>query len=266
MTGSVDFLKSIYGQAQEVQPGLTLAKFAEKLGIGYSSLKMILAGKRKLTLPQLYQITQMMKLSKQESEYLETLLLMEKAKKSSDRHYYLNRAKVATHLSPLKSIVVSDSEVLKDHLLLPILIYLSDLQAEVPTRPFSKTVIKTVVQRFRISEERAKQACDLIEKLDLLSQTKQGDECHFVYSRMSQALNQKQYLRSWLEESAKRIERDYNDPSTYFTAVTISVDGDSLLALKNELKLLFEKYLSLGEKNKPKDQLAQVCVQLYPLT
>lgn len=266
MTSSVDFLKSVYGQAQEVQPGLTLAKFAEKIGIGYSSLKMILVGKRKLTLPQLYRITQMMKLSKQESEYLESVLLMEKAKKSSERHYYLDRAKASANLSPLKSIVVSDSEVLKDHLLLPILIYLSDLQTEVPARPFSKAVIKMVSKEFRISEERAKHACDVIEKLDLLSHSVQGDQCHFVYSRISQALNQKQYLKSWLEDSAKRIERDYNDPLTYFTAVTVSVNEESLLALKSELKLLFEKFLSLGEKNKPKNQLAQICVQLYPLT
>jgi uncharacterized protein (TIGR02147 family) len=240
-------------------------KYAKKLGIGHSSLKMIMAGKRKLTLAQLHRIIQGLKLNASESTYLESLTLRERAKSSSEFEYYSQRAKIAKVTHKLQSHIVSDNELLKDIFIIPILIYLSDFYKNDLVDHSSSLLFKSISKKFGLKKERVETAINILQKLDLLNKSVSDYESHFVFDKLTKFLNQKQYLKAWLIESAKRIESEYSNPQTYFTAVTISLSLSDLAEFKNELKLIFEKYMSLSSDKIPKSQIIQVCVQMFPL-
>ena len=253
-----DFIRAAYLNAKSGRAGLTLKTYASKFGIGHSSLKMILIGKRNLTLPQAHSISKVLKFSSGESAYFEALVLKERAKKKTEIKNYTRRAQSAKADANLQGILLARTELLSDIYTLPVLVYLSDiLHKRSGELILSKEEKKELATAFGVAPAVVETALHNLARTTFES----GDTTQYVFDRTVGALNQKQYLKNWLLESINRLETEFESRESLFTTSTISLSEENFEALNKELKKVVEKYLSMPSKEV--SVLAQVGIQSF---
>lgn len=262
-----EYLRSAFKNAKQGNSKLTLQTYAQKLGIGHSTLKMVLSGKRRLTLVHVHQIANKLKLSDSELEYFEALALKERTKQPTELRLYSRRVKRARAAAKLHSVLLSKKELLSDPYTLPILVYLTDSMKITPDSfQLSESDISAISSKFSLSRGRVKQALDVIESVRLEIGAKKPVEVHYVFDKLVGLISQKQYLKNWLAEAALRIDSDYSNPETFFNSSTISISKENLASLNQELRTVLQNYMCISEQANDPSTIAQVCIQLFPLS
>ncbi len=273
---SREFLDFAFAQSKKSYPGMTISKFSKKLNIGCSSLKMILSGHRPMTLAQFHSIGKRLKLSSSEFGYLESLLLKEKAQTPQTKKYYDQRAKSARKNHRLQSIYIPGGEALTDPYIIPILVYLTEIDAPKTSEKSlshfdSPNLVTEISKYFSISIERAKNALGILEKLKLRSLNEgvpPGTALHYIVDQLLLSYSHKKYLKAWLQEASLRMDVNFEFPYTIYTATTIGLSNSEMINLKHDFKSLLERYLSLSSKKIPRNgeiELVQICVQMFPI-
>lgn len=263
---SRDYLKSVFEHLKQHHQ-FSMERFAQRINLGPSSLKMILTGKRNLTLSQLHRVGKALKLSSDEMSYLESLILKEKSKSVSEKKFYTNRARVIKENSRLENLLITKKEVLIDPLSLPVLVYLTDfLKPRNLDIDLSVEAIKELAIKFGVNTERINQILSLLRSSGVYSRKENfNQETHYVFDKLTHLLNQKKYITSWLEEAKTRIDKDYNNPSAVYNVTTLSIRKEQIPELKRDFANLIEKYLSEGTEDASETQIVQICTQVIPL-
>ncbi len=261
-----DYLKSVFIKTKQNHP-ISMEKFALKINLGPSTFKMILAGKRNLTLSQLHLIGKALKLSTVEINYLESLILKEKAKNSIEKRFYSCRAKKVKSNHILESRIITKKDLLQDPFSIPILVYLTDFlnpnNLNDDITPFD---VQKMAQRFRLKTERVEKIINLIKNSNIYSKKEPlNRETHYAFNKITHLLNQKHYIKSWLDEAKNKVDMDYNNPLTIFKVSTLSIKKENIANIQKDLSELFEKYMSDGFDKNNDAQLTQVCIQVLPL-
>ena len=121
-----DFIRHSFQELQERVPTLTLESFADRLGIGRSSLKMIVSGQRKATAHQILCLGRALRLSAPEIHYLQLLSMSEGAENSWEKAYYAGLLKKLRSALKTKSKITADGALLENPASQPILVLLMD--------------------------------------------------------------------------------------------------------------------------------------------
>jgi uncharacterized protein (TIGR02147 family) len=262
---SQEFIKAVVTDAQVTGTGLSIENYADRVGIGRSTLKMILSGKRRLTVGHIHHLAGSLRLSMDETEYLQTLVLKERAKVPKERIFYEKRTTSLKKKSRLTSHSVLAKGLLSDPYILPILVYLTDFHK---TKDLSSKIspadVKMIAKRFKIDPSRVQSAIELLTKSQVIQRRTEDSEVHYVYGDIGQTINQKQYLKNWLSESAKRVDSEFNNKTSYFTASAFTIDKEMLPQMISDLKAVFEKYLEMSAPDDGK-LMVQGCIQLFPI-
>ncbi len=258
------FLRATFEQSKRGAPNLTIDKFADELGVGTSSLKMIFSGKRTPTVHLALSAARALKLSPAETSYLETLVLKDAARDEWERSYYSRNLKKLKRELRVVRVNTSQKELLADPLALPLLVYLLELkqkQSEVSTESSHKELAK----KFDCHPDRIRDLLAVFERTGAL-ETKSDGSIHVVFDKMNHRGLQKKYLKNLLDQAAKKIETDYDSPNSHFTGYTFTASNDALRRLKMELKSVMERYIAEATETDAEIQIAQACFQIFPVT
>lgn len=254
---SVGFFREAFETSKKGNPTLTIAIYARKLGLGASSLKMILSGKRTPTTHQLLSAARALRLSPQETRHLELLGLREGARNRWEKTYYDRLIGEQRDGQALTTVRLSQKALLEDHRLIPLLVYF--LESDGGEIPFAN-----LARQLGMGEDRLRAVVDRFERDQVLARRPDG-RYHVSFDKVSHRLLQKDYLKKLLREALEKIESEYESPSSLFMSYAFSTTDDDLVNLQAELKALMEKYLARPPGSKQGRQIAQACFQIYPV-
>ncbi len=255
---SQDYLKAAFQTAKEGQPRLTISSYAGKLGLSSSTLKMILTGKRRLTVHQALKVAKSLRLPDEETSLLETLALRDSAQEPWERAHYTRRLSQQEKVRKVRTIHASDRELLTDPMSLPLLIYLMETGAG----GIAPLDCQNVGQLFGLEASRVKDAVVRFQRLGLLKVSHDG-KFHVLFDRLNHKLLQKRYMKRLLAEASRRVDTDYENRASAFVNYTLATDADSLARLREDLQNMMEKYLAVSPVPGVPRQIAQACFQLF---
>lgn len=258
-----EFFTVAFEREKSSRRTFTVQKFAEHLGIGLSSLKMILAGQRQPTVRQTIQAAQALHLSESETNYLDALACLENADADWERRYYSKKLKASRKAVRLETLVVSNKDVLADPISFPLLIYLIELGDD-RARFVESGDFDMLARQLGVSPDRIRKLVSMFKQSQLLSTSADG-QTHITFDRFKHKHDQKQYLKSLLTTSQKKIDTDFDSKAATFLAYTFSAGPENLESLKSDLKRLMEKYLTISAKESGTVQVAQAGFQIFPL-
>lgn len=258
-----DFLRATYDVTKKNIPNLSLQKYAKGLGLSSSTIKMILVGKRNLGISGIPEIARHLKLSSVETEYFEAMVLKERSKNTQSASYYARRLRQVKTKIKLSSVCLSKRELLSDPLILPVLVFLTDFEKKRLESPDVRA--KKIAKYFNVDERRIERILSLLKESGALNDENYKEEIHYSFSKLTNILSQKDYLKHWLVESARRLETDYTDDRTFFNASTISLSPEKLAQMKSEMKALLEKYMSEPNLKNERTLIVQACTQMFAI-
>ena len=243
---------------------MTIEKYATDLEIGVSSLKMILSGKRKLTVKQALGAARALKLSPAETEHFELLALRQNSDDDWEHTYYTKKLQRQKRELKVQSINVSRRELLQDPFALRVLVYLMELKEARTAFLEQDNSAKFLAREFSTSVEKIEALLSELGRLGIFTAADERN-FHVVFDRMNHRQLQKNYLKKLLVEAAQRLDKDYESPTAHFVAYTFRATDADLVNLRRDLKTLMEKYLSAEAAPGADVQIAQANVQIYPV-
>ena len=104
----------------------------------------------------------------------------------------------------------------------------------------------------------------LLGKAGHINEDREG-KFHIVFSQMNHKLLQRSYLKNLLESASKRIDTDYEKPTSHFVGYTFTASDSNLVQLRMDLKTLMEKYMAEEPDQASATQIAQACFQIFPV-
>jgi uncharacterized protein (TIGR02147 family) len=108
-----DYLAGIVELERQNVHGASLRTFADRLGIGLSTIKMVLDGSRNLTIKNIHSIATRLNLVKLEHEFFESLVLRDQAEDDDVRAHYEKKIQQFRIESKNKRFRISNSTVMQ---------------------------------------------------------------------------------------------------------------------------------------------------------
>ena len=155
-----DFIRGSFLTLRETIPTLTLEGFADRLGIGRSSLKMIVSGKRRPTSHQMLSIGRGLRLSAQEIHLLQLLGLSDSAENAWEKLYYAGLLKKSRSALKIKSTITAEAILLKNPLSHPVLVLLMGLD-----KPLNEETLKWVAKKLALKISIVQNTVDDLKRL-----------------------------------------------------------------------------------------------------
>lgn len=252
-----DFIIAAFAKTRSGNGLMTVERYAAKLGLGVSTLKMILSAQRKPTVHHVLSVARTLRLSLSETSYLETLVLKDAAKTSWETAYYTRLLAEKKKHVQLSNISTSDKELISESEVLPLLIYFMESKGQIDSTWLSKEL--------NVSRQRVEELIGRFQKSEILQKRTVGDAFHVAFDKLTHRTLQKKFLQKVLLETIKKIDSEYEKPESLFVNYTFSATPQLLLELQIELKNLMEKYLALPPGDNNSLTVAQACFQVYPV-
>jgi uncharacterized protein (TIGR02147 family) len=252
------FIKRAYESSKKGNASLTIEVFARRLGMGGSSLKMIMAGKRRPTVYQTLSVARALRLSTEDTNYLENLALREAAKLSWQKAYYKKSLEEKKREAKLSTIHTAQKELLSDPSILPLLVFFMEKNKT------EKIDYAKLAQDLRISESKVIELIDYFKSNEVLA-TETDGKFHVSFDKLSHRLLQKKYQKAVLADASARMDKEYDSPTSLFVSYAFSATEESLLQLQQDIKNLMAKYMMEGPTSEDQIQIAQACFQVFPV-
>jgi uncharacterized protein (TIGR02147 family) len=251
------FIVQSFERSKEGNSALTIERYAKRLGLGGSSLKMIMSGKRRPTVHQTLAIARGLRLSSEDTAYLETLTLREAAPDKWQKAYYSKKLSEKKKESRLSTFQTSQQELLADPIVLPLLVYF--MESKGTDINYSK-----IAKDLRVSEERVKQLISDFKKNEVLRSQPDG-RFHVAFDKLSHRLQQKKYQKAVLNEASNRMESEYDSATSLFVSYSFAATDETLLKLQMDLKNLMAKYMGEEIDDSDGKHIAQACFQIFSM-
>lgn len=253
-----DFLRDAYKDAKVSQASFTIERYASAIGLGGSTLKMILSGKRRLTVSHVHRIAKALKLSRAELGYLEALSLKEGARQGFEKKAHSKKMSRVKKWNKVETVRISERGLLSEPFILPLLIYLQDIRRSFDGE-LTKSELLVLEENFGISRDRILASFNRIKKSVARPLTASKLESHFVIDQVAHQLDQETYVRKWLMEASERVGRNYRSSKDLFNFSTISIAEEDLSSIRADMKEVLNKYL---ERSSKKNMVIQVGIQI----
>src|SRR4051812_46283681 len=121
-----EFLKAYYLGQKKTSAGFSYAKFSEKAGLGSPNyLKLIIDGKKNLTIANIHQFARALNLRGDEQNYFEALVLKTQSSTRAETSFYHQRMKSIRQGKPKRALDTHASALLEKWYFPAILLWLS---------------------------------------------------------------------------------------------------------------------------------------------
>lgn len=219
-----------------------------------------------MTFAQLHLVVKALKLSEVERSFLEAMLLKERAKQNSERAVYAKRISRAKKNVRIDNVLISERGLIADIYTLPTLVYLTDFLEN--SHPVSDTEVVLLAKKFGVEKSKISSAVLTLLRAGTAQRhadTRPAREVHYVFNKLNNVHSQKNYLRAWLREAEKKIDSEYASDDSFFNASTISISFSNIAAMREELKAVIDKYMSMPVNELHDKTIVQTCIQIFPL-
>lgn len=252
-----NFIRHAFETNRLSNPSLTIERYATRLGLGTSSLKMILSGKRRSTTHQVLSMARALRLSPEDTSYLEVVSLKEAAKTDWEKSYYSKILRVKKKEIRVSVIATSQQDLISDPVVLPLLVYFMENVVEESQFPYLATELGVAPSKISELVKGFQNSKVLIKQPD--------GSFHVIFDKLSNRFLQKKYQKQLLALASSRIDTDYDSATSLFTGYAFTATDESLVQLQLELKSLMDKYMSEPIGDGKKQHIAQACFQLFPV-
>lgn len=258
------FLKDSFLAEKSSSRGVTLANYAKVFGLGASTFKMIMTGERNLTIANIHAIARAMKMYPAERDYFEALVLWEQSSNRDSKSYYSRRMKSLLTSKSLEHFKVSDRRLLFNSLAPVLLLYLIDIEGVGKEKRLEDINEQTVARKFNISLDEVRSTLIMFNELDLFAIDAEG-KFHFAFEKVSHHLDEKKYVINEIEETAKRAEKEFADPNTFFRAFTLTMNVGDLPSLRADLMSLLDSYMAKTLSSDKTKVIEKVVISAFPV-
>jgi uncharacterized protein (TIGR02147 family) len=261
------FLKEGYLREKKASKHTTLALYAKRFKMSAASLNMIFSGSRNLTLQNLHFIAKTLKLSKEEHEYFEAMVLREQSKQDPIvSRYYSQKMKNSLKSVPIKNVRISDRAIVSDWLLPVLLLYLVDFEFKknnAKEMDESKLALE-IAAKFHVSVERLVPLFKVIKTSDLI-QIQADDQVHIMFEKITSDTPQREYFRNVLKQQLDRLDSDFKRPDTMSRAFAFTVEKSAIPDLRLEITAVFERFMSKVSEQTEENTLLQAYAGYFPV-
>ncbi len=91
------------------------------------------------------------------------------------------------------------------------------------------------------------------------------DRVHVFFDKLTHHLPQKEYVEAIIKELGRRVETDFENPNTLFRGFVFSIEKDQLASLRQEVKDIYEKYMSKASSDPKKNIILQSLIGMFPV-
>lgn len=257
------YLSELIESERKSGNGTSLRSFAERVGIGLSTLKMVLEGERNLTIKNIHVISESLNLSKSEHDYFEAMVLRDQADDVLVKSYYHSRLKQLKSEAKTRLLRTSDSKIMNKWFFPALLIYLLDVE-RIDQHSLDDSVLLRTAKKFGIPCKDISEAISELVKAGVLQQ-KEDSRYHLVFERVNGSLAKQRYIKDVSAEIQKRIGSEFDNPLAMFSAHTLSIPSHLVANFYDEYKKLADRYMSYSAEDPNELEILQVCCQAVPV-
>lgn len=258
-----EYLSAFYTYNKMKNSNFSYKTFSKLAGINSPNyLSLVIEGSRNLTIQNIQQFAQALKLNSDELEYFEALVLYNQAKSKSEQYYYSKR------INKLKANKVSSierklpGEILQEWYSIGVLVLAHNRTIEQAQRKITtelglpKRQIEVTLKSLMDSN-----ALQLDDKQILKMSTQQIT----FHDPKGLSKIQEKYLLSQLNQSILAFRRDYNKKNAKFLSHTLTVPPAFFDFIRDQCNLFLEKITQEMDAQTEFDQeeLAQINIQIF---
>lgn len=253
-------VRTYYLRLKDINPKYSIGLLSRNSGLSLSLLKMILTGRRRVTLKQANKLQVALKLSDQEAAALESLVVAESGLESKSKNLS-RRAGFITELGKPRII-----RLLDQHLVQPIWMPALVLVMSEPTWADllinSSAFRKNLAVDFGVTIDQLQSAYEYILRNQNI--LKQRDGNFFVDLKSIGNRNQKEEVaRASLSKQLAFLNKHGLTGNSHFCQWYLSADESSLETLKLEIETVIEKFITRSSALPP-DRILHFTFQLTP--
>ena len=254
------FLKDWFLAKKQGPSGFSYQKFSEIANLGSPNyMKMVIEGRRNLTVANIHQVAHAMRLSFEETQYFEALTLLGQGKNTSEKSYFRRRLRVLKSDKPAASFELDDFNLIARWYFPAVTVVLNDCDVNEATE---KVREKTGLGVREINEVIA------ILKENQVLREEDGkyklDFSHFiVHDKKMRSEANKSYFKEQLKLSTELLEKKYSKgPKFYAHTFTITQNAFAMYADKVDT---FITSLAKDSDEESPDEIVQLNMQLFKL-
>lgn len=259
-------IQSYYQDQKGKNSALTLSSVARLFDLSAASLTMILQGKRNLSLKHVHRIADLLKLTPDERDYFECLVLQDEADDESAKAHYKRRMQKSLQEQKTKALRTADRFLLSRWYLPAMLVYLLD-HVNISSVDDVLQARKSLKERFGASDEDLEKIIDFV-KTSKIHQDDEPTNMHVVFQRLASQIPEKKFMTEVMEETLKRLDQSYGSEDSFYTTAAISITEDQIRSLRHDYKKLIEKYIALGNSasDHEKRKIIQISCQFFSVS
>ena len=262
-----DYLSSLYKMIRDSISNYNHEEFSALLGFAKTdnTIRLIISGKRKLSLKKAKVISQNIHFSAKEKKYWDTMALLANAK---------NAAEQDTHLSELIRLKAGNSNNRKssDHKLLYFDEWYHSVIREMIGLSDSPQSAEEIQKRlmFPLNLSKIKKSLELLKEIGLIKH----DEDSKTYSRTHEKvttdwevddIEASKYHQKMISMGAESIFR-VSEKLRSVSSVTVNLSEEQISLVKAKIQLFLDEILLMEESAKKNDRVYQLNVQLFPFS
>jgi uncharacterized protein (TIGR02147 family) len=254
------FLRDFYGARKKENSNFSHRFIAQQLGCNPAYYLKVFQGKREISNKMILKVAELLRLTKKETEYFETLVHFNKAKSSRDKAHFFER--LSSHRSSkLRVVEESRYEFYEKWYYVAILEVLDYHPFKGNYGELARMLVPAIKPR------EAQKAIEVLERLGFIVKAGKGYEKTDALISAGEGWKSA-YISNFLltamdlaKEAFIRQPLDLRE----IAAQTVSVSADSVSLIKEKMRNLRKEILELAKRDQKADRVYQINLQAFPL-
>ncbi len=259
------FLADYYRTFKDADPEFSFRTMARSMGFTSPNfLKLVIDGEREIGKNSVKKVIEGVGLKKNEARYFSYLVFFRKAKTILDKNYYfglitsLRAAKLVATIQPSQYEYYNDWYTIVVREMVE-----GKIASTLDHRELAKKIIPPVLPK------QVKKALNTLTRIGLLS-----IDSHKRYRQSASLINTPDELNSFVVkkyhcamiELARKSLDTFPPEKREFSACTVKVSGKGFDTLKRRIQEFREELLQIVDTDDAADRVAQINIQLFPLS
>ncbi len=240
--------------------GFSYEKFSQLAGLGSPNyMKMVIEGKRNLTVANIHQVAAGLHLSFDETQYFEAMTLLGQSKTPAEKSYFKRRLRALKRTKPASSFELKHAHLIAQWYFPAVVVVLDGCAiSEAPT---------AIKQKTGLNDRQVAEVLSALRERKMLWEEggsyKLGFSHFLIHDTKALSEANKQYLRDQLRLSGELLEKKYSKgPKFYAHTFTISKDSFSTYAEKIDS---FIEALTAETNEESPDEVTQLNIQFFKI-
>lgn len=252
------FLRDWFVEKKKSPSGFSYEKFSQLVGLSSPNyMKMVIEGKRNLTISNIHQVATGLRLSFDETQYLEALTLLNQSKVPQERSYFKHRLRALKDSKPTQSFHLNHFNLIAQWYFPAVVVVLDGCSVDQ-----APSIIK---QKTGLTDRQIQDVISILKEKSMLCEIDgfyKLEFSHFVVQD-KKALSDanKKYLLDQLMLSRDLLENKYSKGPKFY-AHTFTISRDSFNTFSEKVNSFIETLTTESNAESP-DEVIQLNIQLF---